>query len=427
MKELMRVVMVFCLIVFLAVPAFGDSSSKDLEMQMQKLIKQIKDMEAGMNAQKAEIKALQSKINELKTKEAAPSVAAAAAKEEKVTSKFKIDIYGKIKLDTIVDTNNMGRDDFITFVPRTADGQGKTSFNVRDTRLGIAIDGPSVKDWQATARFESDFYGGNATDNNGQLRLRLAYVDMANSVSGTSFRVGQDWTPVQSLNPSTIDFAIMGFNGNLWNRVPQVTLRQNVGEGFEALLSAYRYLAGSDSSGSPELRMPWVGGKLAYSASLFENGQKAYFAVDGAIRNGKVKNNNVTPYLFGLEAKLPLPYVELTGEAYMGQGLGLEYFHQSGGDFNAEGNAILTRGGWIQASVKPIKDVTVNLGYGLDNPKDSQVGTAFDEESRYAFGNIMVELFKGISVGTEIAHVKTDWATGAKEGTRYQTSLWYLW
>jgi hypothetical protein len=250
---------------------------------------------------------------------------------------------------------------------------------------------------------------------------------MANSASGTSIRVGQDWTPIQSLNPNTLDFAIMGFNGNLWNRVPQVTVRQNIGDGLEALVSAYRYLANSDSSGSVELRMPWVGGKVAYSAPLLENGQKAYFAVDAAVRNGKVRGNGVTPYLLGFEAKLPLPYVELSGEGYIGQGLGLEYFHQSGGDFNAAGNAILTRGGWVQASVKPVNDVTVNLGYGLDDPKNSQVDATFFEKSRYTFANIIVGLFNDISVGTELAHVKTDWTTGSKHGTRYTTSLMYFW
>ena len=97
------------------------------------------------------------------------------------------------------------------------------------------------------------------------------------------------------------------------------------------------------------------------------------------------------------------------------------------GAFNAKGHAILTSGGWLQASVKPIKDVTVNVGYGLDNPKDNDVGSDFFQQSRYAFGNVFIQLFKDISVGIEAAHLNTDWATGDEHGTRYQTSLIYNW
>jgi hypothetical protein len=427
MKGLLRGFLCVGLIAFLVGPAFGETSSKDLEVQLEKLMNQVKDMDAAMKAQKAEIEALQNKLKELQAKEAAPSAAApaAVAKEEKVTSKYNLKIYGKIKFDGIYDTNNMGRDEFITFIPKNADGKDKATFNVRDTRLGIAITGPSLNGWQATGRFETDFYGSDP-NSNGQLRIRLSYIDFAKG--GTSIRVGQDWTQIAYLNPNTIDFAIMGFNGNLWNRVPQVTVRQNFGGGLEGLVTAYRFLS-KDDGANVQIHMPWVGAKLSYTTALFEKTEKAYFAVGASVRNGDAKGNDVTPYLTALEAKIPLPFVELSGEAYMGQGLGLEYFHHLGGDFNARGNAILTRGAWIQASAKPVKDVMVNVGYGLDDPKNDNVGVDFYRKSEYTFGNLQIQLFKDIIAGIEAAYVETDWAatTGPEYGTRFQTSLIYNW
>ncbi|MEW6584520.1 MAG: hypothetical protein AB1442_02795 [Nitrospirota bacterium] len=56
-------------------------------------------------------------------------------------------IYGKLKFDAIYDTNNLGTDEFIKFVPRTANGEDKSTFNVRDTRLGVAIEGPALNGW----------------------------------------------------------------------------------------------------------------------------------------------------------------------------------------------------------------------------------------------------------------------------------------
>jgi hypothetical protein len=423
MRRLVRGILVVFLISLLAVPVYAQTTGKDVQEQLEKLMQQVEE-------QKKQIESLKQQVEGMKAKEA-PKVAAPPS-EVKVTSKYNIKIYGKIKFDGIYDTNNMGREEFITYVPENANGEDKATFNIRDTRLGVAIEGPSLNGWTPRGRFESDFYGSDPSSN-GSLRIRLAYVDFEKE--GTSIRVGQDWNQIAAMNPSTLDFAIMGFNGNLWNRVPQLTLKQELGSGFEGLLTIYRYRWSDDEAGSKvdtKLRMPWIGGKIGYSGKLIDPGKNAYISVDGAFRNGKAGNNNVTPYVAALELKVPMIYVELTGEAYMGQGLGLEYFHHSGasgdaGAFDEKGYAILTRGGFLQLSANPLKNFMVNVGYGLDDPKNSDVKNDFYQKSQYTFGNIQYQLFKDIVVGIEAAHVATDWATGDEHGTRYQTSLIYNW
>ncbi|HMK48913.1 MAG TPA: hypothetical protein VK435_02580, partial [Thermodesulfovibrionales bacterium] len=237
MRVFFRVFLVVVLVTFLAGSVYADPSAKDLQGQLERLMKQMDD-------QKKQIETLQNKINEMAKQ--APQAAAAAPAEVKVNSKYKLNIYGKVKFDAVYDTNNMGTDEFIKFLPKTADGKDKATFNVRDTRLGIAVEGPSVYGWTPRGRFESDFYG-NALDSssNGALRIRLAYVDF--SKGDTAIRVGQDWTPIASLNPNTLDFAIMGYNGNLWNRTPQITVTQKLSSGFEGLISAYRYRWSDDN------------------------------------------------------------------------------------------------------------------------------------------------------------------------------------
>jgi hypothetical protein len=425
MKMLLRGFLACILISLLSGAVFAQTTATDVQGQLDKLMKQVDE-------QKKQIESLQNTIKDMQVKQAAPA-APAAAPEVKVNSKYNINIYGKIKFDGIYDTNNMGREDFITYIPRNANGEDKATFNVRDTRFGIAITGPALNGWKASGRFESDFYGSDPSSN-GQLRIRLAYIDMEKE--GTGIRVGQDWTQIASLNPTTVDFAIMGYNGNLWNRVPQVTLRQKLGAGFDGLLTVYRGKWSDDDVGTKvntQIHMPWIGGKVSYSAALFGE-QKSYFALGGSVRNGSAGDNDVTPYLAALELKIPVYIVEIMGEAYMGQGLGFEYFHNGGtsltgdaGAFNAKGHAILTRGGWLQASVKPIKDVTLNAGYGLDNPKNADVGSDFFQQSQYAFINAFIQVFKDIQVGLEVANLKTDWTTGDERGTRFQTSLIYNW
>jgi hypothetical protein len=424
MKLFFRGFLVVILVVFLAGSVYAEPTVKDLQGQLDKLMKQVDD-------QKKQIETLQHKIGDIQTKQAPQAATAAAPAEAKVNSKYKINIYGKLKFDAIYDTNNMGTDEFIKYVPKTADGKDKATFNVRDTRLGIAIDGPSYNGWNTKGRFETDFYG-NAADSssNGALRIRLAYLDFAKG--DTSVRVGQDWTPIASLNPTTLDFAIAGYNGNLWNRVPQITVQQKFGGGLEGLLSIYRYRWSDDNDtfGSTaittQIQMPWVGAKVGYSGLLLDAEKKAWVALGGAVRKGEVKDNDVTPYLLALELQVPFNMFELKGEAYTGQGLGGEYFHK-GGSFNTEGHAIMTSGGWAQLNVRPMKDLDLNVGYGIDDPKDSDVAGSYYRQSSYTYGNVIYQIMKDISAGVEGTYVNTEWDTKNQHGWRYTTSLMYNW
>jgi hypothetical protein len=351
---------------------------------------------------------------------------ASASTDVKLSSKYNLTIYGKIKFDAIYDTNNMGRDEFITFIPKNADGKDKSTFNVRDTRIGVAIEGPSLNGWQARGRFEADFYGSDPSSN-GSLRIRLAYIDFEKASSGTSVRIGQDWNKIAALNPTTVDFAIMGYNGNLWNRVPQITVTQDLGAGFEGLVTVYRYRNSDDDDVvDAQIHMPWVGAKLAYSGMLIDPNGKAYFALGGAVRDGEAGDNDVTPFVTAIEMKIPLIIATLTGEGYYGQGIGVEYFHK-GGSFNVDGNAILTKGGFLQLTANPVKKVTVNVGYGADDPKNADVNNDYYNYSEYTFGNVIVSLMKDISAGIEAAYVETDWTAGKEHGVRYQAALWYNW
>ncbi|HMK50242.1 MAG TPA: hypothetical protein VK435_09330, partial [Thermodesulfovibrionales bacterium] len=91
------------------------------------------------------------------------------------------------------------------------------------------------------------------------------------------------------------------------------------------------------------------------------------------------------------------------------------------------GHAIMTSGGWAQLNVKPMKDVEVNLGYGLDDPKNDDVAGSFYRKSTYTTGNLIYQIMKDISAGVEATYVNTEWDTTNQHGWRYITSLMYNW
>jgi prefoldin subunit 5 len=416
MRMFFRGFLAVLLVSLLAGPVYAGASVQELQNQLEKLINQV-------DSQKQQIETLQGKIKEMQPAMAAQAAAAAPA-EVKTSSKYKLNFYGKIKFDAIYDTIDMGTDEFITYIHKNANTQDKTSFNIRETRLGIAIEGPSYNGWTPRGRFETDFYGSDANSRNGALRTRLAYIDF--SKGDTSIRVGQDWNKIASLNPTVLNFAIMGYNGNLWERVPQITIQQKFDGGLEGLVTVYRGRWGDDNDGAATstINMPWVGARVGYTGKLLDQEKDAWIALGGSFRNGRVADNDVTPYVAALEVQIPISYVEFRGEAYMGQGLGFETFHK-GGAFNAEGHAILTKGGFAQLSARPMKDVLCTVGYGIDDPKDIDVANAFYQKSSSTFGNIIYTIMKDINVGIEATYVDTKWETQNEHGWRYQSSLIY--
>lgn len=137
-------------------------------------------------------------------------------------------IYGYIKLDAAYDTQKTSAGDALFYVLPKVNGESDNEFNMtaRETRLGLELAGPDIENLKTTGKIETDFYGGN-TANSPNLRLRLAYLDVA-MPSGTAVRAGQDWDTFMTVIPKTVNIAIMADVGALGLRRPQFRVTQDI-------------------------------------------------------------------------------------------------------------------------------------------------------------------------------------------------------
>ena len=185
----------------------------------------------------------------LRKEETPPAVICGGCVSPTFTTQGKGSItpYGRIELDGIYSTRNTNPLDPGQFNGyATAAGKSSNSsatFNPRYSVFGIRgdrTDGTHV----LTGVVETDFY--SQTDNAGNIspRLRLAYARYSPNNNKTSVTAGMDWTPMMGLHPNLIDFSIMGYNGNLWQRLPQVTVRHQFSEHFDGLVTAFRFERG---------------------------------------------------------------------------------------------------------------------------------------------------------------------------------------
>jgi hypothetical protein len=382
---------------------------------------------------------LEGEIKELKKKQATAEnvlskTESILSKAESVWSKYNMRLYGRIKFDLNYDTAEFKYNDFVAAVKEDASNDS-VNFNPRDTRFGFEAS-HTDGNWTGKGRFEIDFYGTNA-GNNLIPRMRVGYIDLANNSSGTSLRAGQDWIPVAQQNPATIDFGVLTAAGNLWWRVPQVTLRQKLGD-VELLLSAMKHRREDTED---EERMPWFLGRVAYN---FGDGNLV--ALGGGYRTGEYiytpedeptvhTSKDIDRWLAALELKLNLGPVLLKAEGFWGKALGKDFLRYDMDVNDSDPNnpkEIEAIGGFISLTANATDDLTVSAGYGIDDPRNDDMktmrGSLGDRQftkNSIAFLNTWYKVTKGVKVGAEIMYVETERFSSTDAGMRYTLSTFY--
>ncbi len=106
-------------------------------------------------------------------------------------------------------------------------GTSNASASVRQTRLGLKLEGAKVGRARLSAVMEADFFGGfpgiGVGENFGVVRLRLANARL--DWEKTAVTAGQDWMVFAPQNPTSLAAAAipqLASAGNNWARLPQV-------------------------------------------------------------------------------------------------------------------------------------------------------------------------------------------------------------
>jgi hypothetical protein len=360
-------------------------------------------------------------------------------------------------------------------------GNSSSTLNPRYSVFGLRADRTDGVN-TLTGVVEMDFYGQTDNANNLPPRLRLAYVKYTPNNNKTSFTIGQDWNPIMSLLNDAIDFSIMGYTGNLWQRLPQVTVRQKFGENVEALFTVMRFERGlSNCCGNTQVRptpgvgvngggpgstnafndpvqVPYIGSRVAYNGTgnlagtmLAANVAYRYYRsapipTNPAVASGK----DINSYLVGLEVVQQLTkQLKFMGELAYGQALGNEWFRWNQ-DLNfTTGSAVRTTTAWFQLSYAHSRDYTFLFGYGIDNPNDSDLkasvnafGTApgsngYNSSIQYlsnqrTYLTAIHPIWADFYMGAEWQHFWTNWAQPTTIGTKtsnqadmFTVSAWY--
>ncbi len=331
----------------------------------------------------------------------------------------------------------------------TPTNQGNVSMSVRQTRLGLKLEGPVVFKARSRGQVEADFFGGfpavGVGENFGIVRLRLAYARL--DWEKTSLEAGQDWVVFAPNNPVSIAAAAipqMAAAGNPWARFPQIRLERVWSDGRILWQGAVLAPSSGDSptattspfflqptSGAAS-RLPFFQSRIAFSSanwlSTSKSGSVGFSGQYGRARVASTSGNNKID-VEGLAADWNFPIVArltINGEAFFGrnlsgfqagafQGFNPDFAYRRGTTLIAGGaRAIATRGGWTQIGFTPppFSDRLTMFGtFGLDDPRDSDLISLTKRDWRlrneaFAF-SLLYKISPQVTLGAEFRRFDT--------------------
>jgi hypothetical protein len=356
-------------------------------------------------------------------------------------SKVPVTLYGTILLNAFFDTSLNNIED----VPLFASKKGSDPFpddksfamTARQSRLGLRFQGPDVLGAKVSGQVEVDFFGGKAALGNGinmdlpRLRLAVGRLDWTNF----SLVAGQDWSVFAPLNPTSLaSYAIpaMSASGNPWIRSPQI--RGEMRHGLSDTAKFQWQIAATDpdvgdyqtaqflTTRSPGIgergRMPALDSRLGFTDTVndhnFDVGVSAHYGRGKAV--GTIGSLNVVQPVdsWGVALDWSLPfskYFALTGEAYEGRALGI-FSVASGESVGAVGasgaHGVLSRGGWAQVQFNFNPKWQLNLAYGIDQPKASELPVGSRDRNQTYMANLMYKLNSSVTFAWEYRRFLTD-------------------
>ncbi len=458
-------------------PAAEQPAAKpdDSEQKIKRLESQVQAMQAQLDAMKAMIDEMRAGGNNAKqetvaaAKPASPSTTVAASTEAKPAAQAKKDLgvdlgpvrltpYGAIYFNAFSNSGATNNADVPLFA--TATGRGNTGASLRQTRLGVRLEGAKVGKARLAAILEADFFGGFPSvgigENFGVVRLRLA--NMRLDWEKTSLTFGQDWSVFAPVSPTSLAAAAipqMAAAGNNWARLPQIKVDTKLHKNvlFQAAIAAQQtgdsatnaafFLQPNSGSAS---RVPFFQGRFAFTnmnpfgakkaGSIGLSGHYGRSRVFAGATNTKYEVDSVgvaADWNFQLHDR-----VSLAGEAFFGrnlagfqggifQGYNTEFAYRNGSFITAAGvRAIGTSGGWTQIGFTPdvLNDKLSLFGtFGIDDPRNEDLLTFVPRDVRsrnLAFAvDAIYKFTPQFSIGTEFRRFYTDWTLSGRRTSNH--------
>lgn len=463
MKRCATLFVVALLVIFCSrvIGAEGDTLAEEnakLRGRVDKLEQELAEIKAMLLQQAQQAKAVEQtskpvKIEELTEEDIARLSELLREKGDKklVKSGLDIDIYGFIKADASYNDSRVTTGNFMKWVDSENLNRNDNEFNLtaNQTRLGMHITGPENQGLLTSGRVEVDFYGNGTAENKPGILVRHAYMKMDWPEDNFSIIAGQTSDVISPLVPTTLNYSVAWWAGNIGYRRPQIrftkgyTLSDKTSLKFEAAIArtigrgSDSDLVDVDSESGEDAGYPSVQGRVSLTTPLLTKlpatvGVSGHYGREEYDIDTEGQNKKFESWSLNVDLHQPInDWLALKSEAFVGENLN-QYLGGIGQGVNVDTTKarhyreIGSRGGWVAASITPQGKWKYNLGASLEDVQEGDLNVGDRSQNRSIFGNAIYSINKNTSVGIELSQWHTE-RIGQKDADslRAQTSFIY--
>jgi hypothetical protein len=367
-----------------------------------------------------------------------------------VWSNLDIQLYGYLKLDAAYDTSRIENGNYAQWVEPESPNDDDDQFNMtaNETRLGMLINGPDNGRMKTSGRVEVDFYGNAPAENKAHLMMRHAYMKLDWPEDRFNIIAGQTSDVISPLLPSTLNYSVGWWTGNIGYRRPQFRLTKELGleaGGFLKLEGALARTIGRDSitdtDSGEDAGFPTFQGRASITHAMFGE-QEATIGLSGHWGEEEYdittsgKDKEFKTWSVNLDYTQPIcSKVQIKAELFTGENLNA-YLGGIGQGVTTDGlnqyEEVGSQGGWIAAGLGPWDKKRFNVGVAMDDVERGNVNPNSDGDpggrtlNRSVFGNMFYALNNNTEWAFELSHWRTEYrGSGDGESLRAQMALIY--
>jgi hypothetical protein len=258
---------------------------------------------------------------------------------------------------------------------------------VRQSRVMLSGWASDVLGGTVKGELDLDFFGTRTESSREPVpRIRRAVGTVRWSHAWLIF--GQEALPISPFDPSSYStVGVPGFTGagNLSRWMPQVRLGMLVGStlriGMEAAAVAPRFDSMADED-TPQpdraelTKRPFVQGRvLTRWGSDATGGEVSFGGHYGWFTSG-IDSLGMTHAGTASARFFVTSIVEIRGEAFVGEGLGMLGGGGIDQTLSPDGTPVRTKGGWAQLNLHPAHNIELGGGYGMEDPENDDLDPA---------------------------------------------------
>ncbi len=454
--KIFSAIICFGLLASICVPSVSADSTEDVLRSLQAKVEQL---EKRLQAQEERNAELEARLTGTTSPgQEAQSDAKIPEGKYPILSSNQAELYGYVKLDASYDSSDTDTGNFARWVLPNGDDDEQFNITANQSRLGLKLNGPEYGTAKSNAQIEVDFFEGGA-ENKARLMMRHAFLQMQWPDSDFSILAGQTTDVIQPLVPTTLNYPVAWWAGDIGYRRPQLRLTKGFDVSDSSKLTmqvaAARTIGDDTAFGNGDTGedsgFPSLQGRVAYNFPVW-GGRNASFGVSGHWGEEEYDHpggsEDVDSWSTGIDVQLPIAsWLAFSAEAWTGANLdaylggvaqGITVESVDGGVISRGVNVknfqgallsideIESTGGWAQLAFGPFDRWSFNLGGSIDDPKNSDLPNGARSRNGSVWGNVLYDWNKSVRLGMELSYWETEYENqDTEDSVRVQGSVIY--